>query len=490
MSDIYFTTNPSDFGKLEGLYVSERKPPGFIRGIDLSTVGLAGGCVRGPLTPQVITSSGQFEAMYDTRDYGSGGVIVGQVWAALLNKPFGTVVVRRVAASDATKASHAFSDVVPTVIATVNASSVGAWGKNVTATIEAASDADATHFNVRASYKGRDTVYKNLNFQGANDNSALVVGSDPNRFIDIVKTASGRPLNGTSLLLTGGSDGTLAAADYNAGMDDLAVFPGVGTVLVPEAIGGGLLAAFFAHLVTLAPTVSDRIFLTWSNVHGQSQATEVANVGADITTQSDRIWWIYNSAFTVDPTTGQEIQQGPHIWLAAILSQIDVDIHPGAFETEALLAGITRVTNTALSRGDLVALKAAGITTLERLTSGFQFRSVVTTQTQTPGLQEGTRRRMADFLQLSAAARLRSYVKQKNTPEIRAQMAGELTAFSKQLKSAGRVVADFEIDQTSVNNPTNRAAGEEHLLWRVKLVSHILALVFETEISTGTVIAH
>src|SRR5262245_59775097 len=99
MPDIFFTTNPSEFSKLEGLYISERKPPGFITGRDLSTTGLAGRCVRGPTNPQIITNPGAFTDIYGSRDQGSGGTLIGQVWAALLNKAFGRLVVRRVVAS-------------------------------------------------------------------------------------------------------------------------------------------------------------------------------------------------------------------------------------------------------------------------------------------------------------------------------------------------------------------------------------------------------
>jgi len=144
-------------------------------------------------------------------------------------------------------------------------------------------------------------------------------------------------------------------------------------------------------------------------------------------------------------------------------------------------------TATAEQRSDLIALKNAGISTVEKNSDGFQFHSVVTTSL-TPGLTELTRRRMTDFLQLSASSRLRTYVKARNTAERRASMAGELTAFSQTLKDTPRVIEDYEIDQESVNNATQRGRGEEHLLWRVRLIGHILSLVFETDISTGTVI--
>lgn len=508
MGDIFFTTNPAEWSALEGLYISERKPPGFIRGRDLSTVGMAGRCVRGPTDPQVITSSGQFTDVFGGRDYGSGGTLIGNVWAALLNKPFGTLVIRRVAASDAVKASFTLETATGgagTAVLRVDASSVGAWGNLVGISVVAATDADANHFDLITQYQGAQIRYRNLNITTGNDNTAEVVGADPARYVDLVKLASGRPVNSTpstdgadasgfillgatvaSFTSVAGAEGTLAVTDYNAGVNDLAVYPDVSVVLVPEIVAGSA-ATFHSNLVTLAASTSDRIFLTWAQAHGQSRASEITQIGTQITTRSDRIVWAYNSPYTIDPENAQEIQTGPHVWLASVLSQIDVDIHPGAAVTTQYLAGATRVTNTSISRADLKLLKAAGICTLEKLKRGFQFHSVVTTSLE-PGLEELTRRRMTDFLQLSAAERLAFYVKGKNTPETRASMAGELVAFSEDLRGKERVVEDYEIDQGSVNTSTQRARGEEHILWRVRLIGHMLSVVFETDISTGTII--
>ncbi|HUS27607.1 MAG TPA: hypothetical protein VMZ53_03840 [Kofleriaceae bacterium] len=509
MGDVYFTTNPAEFSRLPGLYVSERLPAGFIRGVDLGTVGMATKCVRGPLTPVLITSSGRFTEVFGGRDYGSGGAAIGQGWLALVNKPFGTLVIRRVAAADAVKAS--FTDETAaggagTAVLRVDASSVGAWGSNVKYKIGAATDGDANKFNLTVSYLGEQVLYENLDIHAANyDNLAAAVGSDDARFVDLVKVASGRPKNtiagadgadadgwialGTvaaGFTSVAGSEGTLAVGDYNSGMDDLAVYPGVGICLVPEAVTGSAVT-FHSNLVTLASEVSDRIFLTWAQAHGQSVSAEAAQVAAQITTRSDRIVWCYNSAYTLDPETDSEVQTAPHVWLASILSQIDVDVHAGSFETVAYLAGITRVTNTSLSRPDLITLQDAGICQLERTTDGFQFRSVVTTDL-TEGKTELARRRACDYLQLSAADRLRYYVKRKNTATNRAGAAAELVAFSEDLRARERVVEDYEIDQESVNNATQRARGEERILWRVRLIGHILSLVLETDIGTGTVI--
>ncbi len=50
------------------------------------------------------------------------------------------------------------------------------------------------------------------------------------------------------------------------------------------------------------------------------------------------------------------------------------------------------------------------------------------------------------------------------------------------------MIEDYEIDSESVNTAGQRATGEEHVLWRVKLIGHILSLVLDTEIGVGTLI--
>lgn len=513
MTDIYFSTNPSDYTKLEGLYISERNPPGFIQGADLSVVGLAGKCVRGPLTPQLITSPARFLEVYGGRDrtaLGTGGARVGEVHGALLNKKFGAIVVRRVAAADAVKAAFTWESAAGgggTQLLKIEAANVGLWGNDVAFKISDPSDANVNHFKCTIRYLGKEYVYDNLDISSTNDNLAVVVGTDVGTLVVLTKLAAGRPSNTvastdgadtTAFVLLGqtgvagytglaGTDGTLVVGDYNSGMNDLAVYPGVSVCLVPEPVTGSA-ATFHGNLVTLASQVSDRIFLTWAQAFGQSVSTEAAQIAAQITTRSDRIWWCYNAPWTIDADTKAEIQTAAHVWLASILSQISVGIHAGSAQTQELLAGITRVTQTSLTRADLITLRNAGISTLERLDEGFQFRSVVTSDL-TSGKTEGARRRIADFLQLGASKRLRHFVKARNTVPNRATMAAELTAFSRAEQNPETGVIDqFVIDQVSVNTPTQRGQGLEKLLWRVKIVDFILWLVFETEIGSGVVI--
>lgn len=512
-SDVFFTTNPSEFTKLEGLYVAEKDPPGFIRGADLSVVGIGGVTTRGPAGPQRITSTARFLEVYGGRDYGSGGALKNEIWAALLNKPLGTLVVSRVIAVDAAVASVNFEEGVDGTgaeVLKVEASSKGAWGANVKAKVVAASDADADHFNLVVSYLGEQVIYENLNIKtAADDNLAEVVGDDIGRFVTLTKLADGRPANsstvtegafvaardasdfvnlaaiGAAYTTTVGSDGTAVAADYNTVLTGLANTQGVSIVTMAGASVDQ--NSLNSTIVTQAAASSDRVFVTWSGTHSQAPATEITNLQTDITTRSDRIIWCFNSAYTLDPETGLELLRPPNEFMVSVLSQNDVDIHPGARRTADQLAGIKRLADETLTRQDLVDLKADGICTLENLPGLFLFRSGVVTD-KTTGKTEITRRRSADFLQLSASDKLREFVKAKNTQENRATMAGLLVGFSQSLRDQGRIIEEFAIDQESVNTPAQRAQGIEKLLWRVRLIGHILHLVLETEIGTGVVI--
>jgi hypothetical protein len=482
-SDVYFSTNPSDWEKLEGLYISERNPPGFITGADLSIVGFVGQCVRGPVDQVVtITSVGRFLEVFGARvrPGATGGASVGKVWEALLNKKFGTTIrVRRAVAAAAALGTRTYSNAVPTAIIRVDATSVGLWSTDVTTAIVDATNADATMFNLVVTYAGKTYTYENLNTAAGFNNLAEVIGDDLANVVVVTKLADGRPVNAAAAAMASGTDGTIAATDFQTPLADMTAEPETGVVLIPQSYVTA--STVNGYLVTQAGNVSDRLFLTWSSDHTNTASDEVTDIAAQITTRSDRIVWCYNSPWTQDPEIGIKIQTPPHVWMASILSQTDVDVNPGAAQCGPLLTGIARLTQNGLQRGDLISLKNAGVATLEKLPGEFRFRSGITTSL-TPGKTQITRRRSADFLQLSAASRLRFYVKDKNTPINRGAMLGELTAFSDSLRRAGRIIESFEIIGEAVNNNADRGRGLERVLWRVRLIGHILYLVLETEI--------
>jgi hypothetical protein len=306
-----------------------------------------------------------------------------------------------------------------------------------------------------------------------------------------VKQADGRPVNASSALSTAGSDGTLAVGDYNAAMNDLAGFPGVDVVLVPEIVTGSA-ATFHANLVTLAAQVSDRIFLTWAQVHGQSIATEKAQAAAQITTRTDRIVVVLQQPG--GPSTRirrSRCSRRRTCGSRRSCSQTDIDIHAGSAETMALLAGITRLTSPALSARPPRPHRPARSWHL--LARAARRRLPVPLVVVTDLTSGKTELNPAPHGRLPAAQRsakrLRHWVKAKNTAE-RARHDGLRAhrVLARAQACRDRVIEDFQIDQVSVNTKAQRSQGIEKLLWRVDLIDHILALVFETEIGTGVVI--
>jgi hypothetical protein len=509
MTAPYFTSNDADLTQLEGLYIQERNPPALVSGVSLNIVGIVGECVRGPVNEAIlITSAGRFREVFGGRDHtadGTGGTRVGQVHLTLANKPFGAVYVVRAAAAAAVAASFTLESAAGgggTAIARVDASSVGTWGNNVGVKVSAATNGDANYWNLTVRYLGSTYLFENLLTTTGNDNTATVVGTDDGTLITITKLASGRPVNNAastdgadadgyvllgqtvgSYTSVAGTDGTIADSDFTGtgkGLEIHAAQSGVAVVMVAERMS----TTIKDKCETLAATAVDRMFL----IGADAETTSVSAAATDAALQrSDRLIYCYNHPYTRDPDTATEVLTRPESWMASILSQTDVDIHPGEEDTKRFTAGITRLYQNALQRADYTALKAAGIAALE-YDEGFAFVSGVTTSL-TSGKTEITRRRMTDYIQLSLARELRYSVKKKNTVSRRKANAAMIQAFLNDLMKSERIVEDFAVDTEQLNTPSQRAQGVEKILLRVKLLGHILHLALVTEIGTSVSIS-
>lgn len=369
----------------------------------------------------------------------------------------------------------------------VDATSAGEWGNNVDITVAAASDGDANHFNLTVTYLGKDYIYKNLDISTGNDNTASVLGDDEGNIVVLTKLADGVPAPMSATAMQNGSDGTVVDADYTGtgkALEVAAVASGCGVVAVAEHMS----AAIKAKLATLAAASTDRLFLMAPDSETVSKSTAISEVASY---RSDRIVYCFNHAYTLDPDTATQVISSPDMWMASILSQVDVDVNPGEEAAKQFTAGITKLYNEALARGDYIDLKDAGIAALEK-DEGFAFVSAITTSLES-GKDQITRRRMADYLQLSIAKELKHSVKKKNTVTRRKANAAMISAFLNDLARAERIVDTdatskkpaFSVDTEKLNSDAQRALGVERILMRVKLIGHMLFLVLETEIGTS-----
>lgn len=508
-SQIFYSTNPAEWAALEGIYVAESAPPGGIVGANVNKVAIAGACVRGPVdTPVEITSPARFFEVFGGRDYGSGGTLIGEVWEALLNKPFGPIVVVRACASAAVKASFSAETLANgsgTAVLRIDASSPGAWGNNVQFKVESPTDGGAGKFNLRVRYLGEVKLYENLNITTGNDNTLAVLGDDYANWITLTKLADGTPITTgmsgldsdgymnlgesvASFTSVAGADGTIGDTDYTAAtraIDQIANYSGVSVALVAKRANSTINAA----LKTAAAASSDRAFPIWNGTLGASTATVITDAA---NYRSDRVIYCYNAPYTLDPETAQLIQVPPHTWMASIMSQTAPEVHVASYGTRKYTAGISKLTNASLTRADYVALRAAGISALIRDEDGNHlFKSGVTTDL-TKGLTEIARRRQADYIQLSLARSSRQYVGESNGAdnELLAEVGGIYVDWLDTLKRQKRIVKDYAvIYDDSVNPESQLSDGVGVVEVKVDLREHILGLVIKTDISTLTTIS-
>ncbi len=501
-----FTTNDADVSKLEGVYIKEVDPPASVRETSLNTVGVFGATLKGPTgVPVLITSEQRFIDVF-----GGGylaGVNINKVWTSLLNKGFSSLYVARVFAAAAVKASFTCESAAAgggSTTIRIDASSVGSWGNLLQWRVSAATSGVANAYNleIQDTITGKVWKYENLNTTDG-DNLVATIGTDDARPVDVTKLGALRPINSTAstdgadtnawtnlgatvsaFTSVLGTDGSIADGDYfgtSKGLDLLATYNGIAIVYPAEYTSVTLRAA----MKTFAAASSDRMFIFGPADQTVSVATACTNAQVNV---SDRCIFTYGHVYTIDPVLGAEVLVRPESWMACVLANTDVDIHPGEEDTKRFLAGITRLYNQSLTRADYVLLRAAGVSALEVDLGSPVFVSGVVTDL-TPGKTEIARRRSADFLQLSAAYTLRFHVKKKNTEARRTAIAATLKGWLSGLKRQGRVVENFLIDMDILNTSTDRDNGIQRILMRVDLVPHMLSIVLTCEIGTGVVIA-
>lgn len=471
-----------------GLYIKERNPPATVRGAtNQGVVGIAGACVKGPVDKLVeINSEQRFLEVFGGRDGGGGGALEGEVWKALLNKPFGKLFVVRAAAAAATTAEKDFNDGATPVI-NIAANSPGDHGNDVRITIQDATDGDANHFDLIATWNDRRQHFKNLDISAGQDNLASVIGTDDGNLVTATKLADGRPDNASDQALddTTASDGSIADSDFTGTDGPIELLNGSTDVKV-ALVAGQSSSAVKAKINTEAAAAVDKLWLVCPDddtVTASAAETEVGGL-----TRDDRLVYCFNHPYTLDPDTAAEIVTEPHAWMASAISQLDPDQHPGSKQTRAFLAGITRLTYTNISPTQYGDFRAAGISALEKR-AGYQFVDAVTTDL-TPGLEEIARRRMADFLVESIADFLAGSVKEPNTQSRRLGNKAAIETFLRGLWRQERYVdfaedgesPGFVVDIESLNTAAQRAAGVEKILVRVKLIGFMIFLVLETEI--------
>lgn len=175
--------------------------------------------------------------------------------------------------------------------------------------------------------------------------------------------------------------------------------------------------------------------------------------------------------------------------LASVISNLDFNRNPGQASAPipSLMALVNSVQRgvTGLNLARYISMRQNGIVGLRRdKTSGYIFQSGVTTSL-TSGQTNISRRRTADFIQDSAAARLNQLVKEPLTEALKTAIWGEFDEFLAEQLSANNPAAQkihsYAIDVTSGNTDAKEALGIWVIIGRIRTLATLDKIVLQVE---------
>lgn len=205
-----------------GVYAYVRTPPSIIKALNTGIACVVGQFPWGP-TVAAQPTLGLYSPSSDAdriRTFAPAGMArTGQGYLAMIQKGWPQLKVIRVANSADLAATCAINKTGPTLLITVTAKYVGTAGNSITATVSAATDANANHFNLTVtvtSASGTTTdIFQNLNVSGTGADVLPTASQLANSTLvgSIVKNSAGLPIVG-STSFSGGTSGAIVASDY------------------------------------------------------------------------------------------------------------------------------------------------------------------------------------------------------------------------------------------------------------------------------------
>jgi hypothetical protein len=436
------------------VYAMQVPVPALVVPAGTGVVGLVGQFPWGPDGTEIIPTDAADRANILAP---AGMDRTGSGWLAIAKKAWPDLRITRVLGSAAAAAEVDLpeSGAEPNDIINVTLKYKGAAGNDVEWSVEAASDGDSNHFNLRVFVTGAsgttEDLIENLNYSGTGDDSTpdlsrcYLIGS-------ITKLAAGRPENGTGSF-AGGADGTINAARYTgtAGSGDygIAVFesdPEVEIIFTDDP-GNTDRATVNAALVAHAAAMGDRIAVCKGNAGlSAADARAAANsLSSEWAAYADG--WVYMR----DEVDGTEHRVGSDSLLASVMAQI-----PPSERLET-------------PRGNATGLQTkAGICTLiKELNGGYTWEAGVTTVAPAdPAKALITRTRLGIYIARSLTRSLRTYVDGPSTPLRRQEVVNVVQRFMDTMVAARDTnpiglpyVIAYEIGDIEAVNPANDIAN-------------------------------
>lgn len=273
---------------------------------------------------------------------------------------------------------------------------------------------------------------------------------------------------------------------------------------------GTLKTALKSHCLTASSRGLTRSCLISPSLSTQSLSAVIASSGEGVgVLRNERIWFSWPGAKTFVPeasgislatadsstTTDGILDTTMDTWLACLLSWLPPEVNPGVVNDVvervfAPILGYARGTPK-LDLGSYILLKQYGVAALRMTRENGPIIQSGITSSLTAGEKNINRRRMADFIQDSLAARYVQMSKQLATSARKDALASETDAFLADLLSennpAAQRIESYLVDDKSANTPTLSAAGVHIIISKVRMLAGLDTIVAQVEVSPDTV---
>ena len=502
--DPRFITDLTQATQVDGVYIYEIDPPGYIRGQGVSVVGCVGEFERGPVD-QVITigSSAEFRRIFggygraaideidSFRGYSGFRALSGKFW------PSGIRVVRtsRTGMAKATGTIKIPSGEGYRVV-TITAKWLGAYGNRISAAVSIASDTSLEDgIRIAASLDDQSETVDNL-YAGI---PGLAL-QERLKDLQIVDVSIGAETNGAPdalpaiVTLSTGSDGNAdVLAKWTGGIDLLLAQRDLNILFYAEPPGGTVtFAALNSHIKgAIVPTSGNAQFVM-AILAGPSGDTINTAATAASGLRSDRIVYafpwrkqVYADASPTHP--GGVLLVPSNDIIASALANIDPLYDPASrFGTDFIDAATVGLEFPSLTRVDYVTANQKGVCALEFDPDlGYRIVSGITTDL-TPAKEMIHRRRLADYLIRSISTFLKFYQNQPITQDWKDEILGAIHGFllDQQTLTPTPRVLEFEIDTESVNEPATEAQGIYRILMKVRVPASARYIVLLSQVGT------
>ena len=410
-----------------------------------------------------------------------------------------TVTVTAAHNFDVTDAADADSGFTITVtqqgddanIVTFTAKHEGAYGNNITVTIEAGSVSGKKYTIIDGNPNNEEyfpnEIYDNVELSGISAEDFAQVFSDSLLVDASLVTNTSEPSNSPAVALESGSDGTIADTDYETAIAKANAAGAANFVFLDEYNQTRNLYLKAHHALT-----QDRMVIM-----AEEENDTVSDNQADVALLRDTDGGlIYASNWVRTTIDGEQVYTSPASWYASILSQTAPNIDPAFAGNTQFLFGATGLKKD-LSRNDYIALMEAGVSAFEFDNDiGFKIKSGVVTQIANSSKLTVVRRRMAYFLTDSIGRFLKNYQNAVNRASERTAAKAAIERFIKQQEDLGILPSDAEVqdglaklvDIESENSNDTIAEGKFFILYKQRIFSSMRFIVLKAEIGESVVV--